>query len=404
MRFTLLDGSRSVAMDDLIRKYLQPRQPMLREVCETLIMQAWPEIAELHFVDFKSFGMGAGTDIEINDTQTVFTDKGHYQGEILMVAEIAGNMLEYTGLVRYYGRGPGRPAFKKADIAFLQEIPRWKVQLNLMLKSAFPHQGVQVMSIPRSPLGGPGNDFRFDSIQPLGMGTTASYWEIEGTNSQGFSTVMNVSATSKLHIPSMAYFPILGVIMPGQPNSQGFTMKPGHPLGSAVVPSVLGPYGNPGNQPSPSNIPNAIPPQFNVNPPIAVGGFLAPKGPPNGALQRINDDISADKVLTLLERELGVKTGMLGATNMMIYRISVPQGSDWREIVRGHLEPLKTLMGDKVGVLGDCKIIGLDEPPEMAGRLGCGTERQTGRFAVHLAYRSSYQHHKITILALVKAP
>jgi len=108
----------------------------------------------------------------------------------------------------------------------------------------------------------------------------------------------------------------------------------------------------------------------------------------------MDDQPTAYDILKFLEQNIAVQQGMLSATNILLHRVTIYDREDWRERLTAELEILKSKLGDKVGVLGDMRIVGLD---------GGGTEVATGKFAVHLGYRGSYQAHKLTILALVKA-
>ncbi len=337
---------------------------MFKQICHDLILHAFPEIVDLHFVNFNHQNVGQEAQfIDIDTQKTIYGS----QGQIILHATSGGAEFRYVAHTKTYGQGPAAPVGTTWSIDFLKRIPDYRTRLELMLKSVYPYQSIRVISVD-IPYG-MGADFRFDTVNPLGVGQggNCQYWEISGRDSTSYNSMSaRVEANSQLHLPASNAYHLIPVL--GQP-------MPQNSLGNYISRS-------------------------SVNPGLAVASSTPVLGKPGSVPQ--TPTITAYGVLNLLEKELSVKTGMLSQVRPMIYQISIGQSQNWQDVIRNAIPALTTLMGDKIAQLNpDFKIIGLDELP---GQLdGFGTERATGKVAVHLAYRADSQAHRVTILALVKA-
>jgi len=411
--FVLKDGERCKTFQDLVEKYLvlqsaalfQRREKvMLNRAFTAFVYMIWPEARDVRHQKSDYTNVGAHDKILELDTTTshITRFQGHY--EIALYAKSNGAVYEYKAVVLADKALDCRTVNTHFDFDWFMNLPTENKILERLLNDAYGVSDFRVLSFKARH--GLGSDLSIHQVVPDGMG----YFELEGHDSTGQHDVKIIAERAKGvgGLPSPIFFQISKYICATTPcggcnvcNPASVWLNTGlgtphTPMGQFQIPTQIG--GHVIKMPS-----NVVPAM------LSPGSYISPS---STGLHQINnakpmDAPHAHEVLKFLEYELGdVKSGMLSGQNLMLHRITVYDRENWRDKLRAELPILKSRLGDKVGLLGDMRIVGLDEPyevPDEAPIHPPKPETAVGRFGVHSVYRMTYQAYKITIMALVKA-
>lgn len=386
MQFVIKDGPQSPALEKLIRDYgpfpqLRINRPPMnpREVMARLVMEAWPGVVSVDQMTCEISNMA-----DFRDTVTIELDTVEVLGlgyRTLSFRARSGKRCDiaYLAGIEMLDRTPFRPIFETADMDWLAvKIPERCAWLDAAFKQFFTRD-FEIKTIHFTDRHGMPSAYQWSAQEPLGKVNGKYYTLLRNLDDTGggqHPLRVIVESNDLLPVPvSFCGKPLAAVFSGGHippltsPPARQFgpvqiaPAAPAHPFATALVPT-----------------------QVSTKPP---------------------SQFTAYDVLKFLERELDVKTGMISGGNFLLHRVTIYDRENWEEKLRGELPILKSRLGDKIGVLGDMKIVGLDEPYQIAnGQVLQGpptTEAATGKFAVHMAYKATYQAQKITILALVKA-
>ena len=405
--FVLKDGDRCKTFQDLVEKYLvlqsaalfQRREKvMLNRAFTAFVYMIWPEAREVRHQ--KSDYTNVGSHDKILELDTTTSHVTRFQGyyEIALYAKSNGAVYEYKAVVLADKALDCRTVNTHFDFDWFMDLPSKCQILERLLNDAYGVSDFRVLSFEARH--GLGSDLSIHQVVPDGQG----YFELEGHDSTGQHDVKIIAERAKGvgGLPSPVFFQISKYICATKPcggcnvcNPASVWLNTG--LGTPHTP--MGQFTG-GVIKMPSNVVPAM---------LSPGSYISPS---STGLNQINsmpahEPPYAHEILKFLEYELGdVKSGMLSGQNLMLHRITVYDRENWRDKLRAELPILKSRLGDKVGLLGDMRIVGLDEPyevPDEAPIHPPKPETAVGRFGVHSVYRMMYQAYKITIMAFVKS-
>jgi len=402
--FVLKDGERCKTFQALVEKYLvlqsaalfQRREKvMLNRAFTAFVYMIWPEAREVRHQ--KSDYTNVGSHDKILELDTTTSHVTRFQGyyEIALYAKSNGAVYEYKAVVLADKALDCRTVNTHFDFDWFMDLPSKCQILERLLNDAYGVSDFRVLSFEARH--GLGSDLSIHQVVPDGQG----YYKLEGHDSTGQHDVKIIAERAKGvgGLPSPVFFQISKYICATKPcggcnvcNPASVWLNTG--LGTPHTP--MGQFTG-GVIKMPSNVVPAM---------LSPGSYISLSS------TRLNnskpmDAPHAHEVLKFLEYELGdIKSGMLSGQNLMLHRVTVYDRDDWREKLRAELPILKSRLGDKVGLLGDMRIVGLDEPyevPDEAPIHPPKPETAVGRFGVHSVYRMTYQAYKITIMAFVKS-
>lgn len=371
---------------------------MYKDIIASLIHFTWPEVIEVNYVNMTVNNLSGIKPAITIEPQSVITDTGNGHGSIALQLTSGTADIQYAAVLRW--RSPPQILGNFTwDIDFLRRSKVMCKNLEAAVQDHFGDNSIRIRAFEAR--GGLGQNFRAKVIKHHGPTHSREYATLDGLDS---SSQFNMRA----HVESLTPLSANNITGPMfQPICQGCGSCPGcrrcniNPntivKGVSLNPSYI--------SPSSGNLAAVLGPTGAVGGPGNYsGGLISNSGTVNmGSSKKVPN---AYDVLKFLERELDVKTGMLSGQNLLLHRVTIYDRDDWEERLKKELPELKAKMGDKVGLLGDMRIVGLDEPyivdPDCQVVPPKG-DTATGKVGVHMIYRATYQAMKLTIMALVKA-
>lgn len=433
--FVLRDGDRSPSFQKLLEDYLRPyiraqvkRRNVVDKAIDQLILEAFGALVvarmKMDVVNVQHFGGG----ITIDQQMTKITQNVNNYHELDLFASCGTHGqrcdIEWHG---YVTPRPGVGVLRLKNTTYMidwltKEIPDGCTKLNRALALMYPGDSAECISW-HARFGLP-DEFMWASQQGHGEHDGFHYTEVNNRDFDmggQYPLQMILKSKNPLSVPN-SLCTVITKTCPYScpkgcihccPTANGLPC-PGclycnYP-GKATPP--IGQFLN-GNLGQPYAMGGVIPKSNNTVPVLLTpGSNYLPAGPKNmAALHKINNmnpkspkDVT--EILEFLEREIDVKVGMLSGQNIFLHRITIYDREDWQEKVREHLDLIRSRLGDKIGNIGDMRIVSLDQIdyPEESPLHGSKPTTAVGRkFSVHAAYRLDYQAIKLTIMALVKA-
>jgi hypothetical protein len=378
---------------------------MTRETIERLIRIAWPHVVEVSCIkhDFE-ISAGLGPCIEIDRDQTKWTAhavQGWYHLALHFYCGSCDGLWQGNIVARSGHLYP--PLNTTYDLPWLERtVPRDLERLSAMLKGMYGSDCKIMNYEARHGLPHRSESFALFGVEGIECYNGMHYSRVFTAPTIEYPISMVVQHRSPQLVANVGAGmscpcgdPFCSGCATGYGKQQSANSGLGGP-GYAVAPTQP-PVINPGNgylTHQNMNIPS--PGSFTLNPVNTISGVNIMASTPA---------LDAHDVLKKLDAGLTAKLGMISSSNFFLHRFTIHDSDNIDDKINAAITELNERLGDKIGILGDMKIVGLDEPVHCGG-VTITTDKvstATGKVAVHLARRESYRAWKVTVLALVKS-